>query len=142
MNNFLNNAEQKIILCKMLEIILCYLVLCLCLFVDYPKKKKTKNYKELEFTKLEFHITYFYVSVYLSIIPKNKKKKKRKNKVVRNSSLVSSSTLEKHYQAFYLQRTQACMLEFHIKRNSSLPNLSTTLFFLLHKFQVSSTTVE
>ena len=37
------------------------------------KKKKTKNYKELEFTKLEFHITYFYVSVYLSIILKNKK---------------------------------------------------------------------
>ena len=67
-NNFLNNAEQKIILCRMLEIILCYLFLCLCLFVDYPKKKK---------------------------------------KFVRNSSLVSSSTLEKQYRAFYLQRTQA-----------------------------------
>ena len=54
-DNFLNNAEHKIILCKMLEIILCYLFLSLCLFVDYPKKKK--NYKELKFTKLEFHIT-------------------------------------------------------------------------------------
>ena len=49
----------------MLEVILCYLFLCLCLFVDYPKKK---FYKELEFTKLEFHITFFYVYVYLSII--------------------------------------------------------------------------
>ena len=43
-----------------------YLFLCLCLFVDYPKKKK---YKELELTKLEFHIT-------------------------RNSSLVRSITIE------------------------------------------------
>ena len=34
--------------------------------------KKKKNYKGLKFTKLEFHITYFYVSVYLSIIPKKK----------------------------------------------------------------------
>ena len=41
-----------------------YLFLCLCLFVDLKKK-----YKELELTKLEFHIT-------------------------RNSSLVSSSNIE------------------------------------------------
>ena len=32
---------------------------------------------------------------------------KKKKKFVRNSSLVSSSTLEKKYRAFYLQRTQA-----------------------------------
>ena len=37
----------------MLEVILCYLFLCLCLFVDYPKKK---FYKDLEFTKLEYHL--------------------------------------------------------------------------------------
>ena len=31
----------------------------------------------------------------------------KKKKIVRNSSLVSSSTLEKQYRAFYLQKTQA-----------------------------------
>ena len=60
-----------------------YLFLCLCLFVDYGKKK----YKELELTKLEFHIT-------------------------RNSSLGSSSTIEEekkeqYARVLYLQRTQA-----------------------------------
>ena len=78
-NNFLNNVEQKIILCRMLEIILCYLFLCLCLFVDYPKKKKIVRisslvssstlekqvpyYKELEFTKLEYHIFFFIAQI-------------------------------------------------------------------------------
>ena len=46
------------------------LILCLCLFVDYRKKK----YKELELTKLDFHIT-------------------------RNSSLGSSSTIEEKKRA-------------------------------------------
>ena len=32
---------------------------------------------------------------------------KKKKKIVRNLSLVSLSTLEKQYRAFYLQRTQA-----------------------------------
>ena len=59
------------------------LILCLCLFVDYRKKK----YKELELTKLDFHIT-------------------------RNSSLGSSSTIEEkkkeqYAQVLYLQRTRA-----------------------------------
>ena len=50
-----------------------YLFLCLCLFVDYKKikkiKKKRKKNKELDLSKLEFHIT-------------------------RNLSLVSLSTIE------------------------------------------------
>ena len=70
------------------------------MFICWLSKKK--SHKEFEFTKLEFHIT-------------------------KNSSLVSSSTFEKQYQAFYLQRTRAwyarvlcCMeleftkLEYHI----------------------------
>ena len=77
----------------MLEIILCYLVLFLCLFVDYPKKKK--NYKGLKFTKLEFHITYFYVSVYLSIIPKNKKKEKKKKQSCKELELGELKYLRK-----------------------------------------------
>ena len=73
-------------------------MLLIFMFMFICRLSKKKNYKKLEFTTLKFHITYFYVYVYLSIIPKKK--------FVRNLSLVSSSTLEKQYRAFYLQRTR------------------------------------
>ena len=58
------------------------------------KKKKRKSYKELEFTKLEFHKdikNYLFLSLCLFVdYPKKKKKKK---KVVRDSCLPSSSSI-------------------------------------------------
>ena len=88
--------------------------------------KKKKNYKELEFTKPEFHITYFYVYVYLSIIQK---------KIVWNSSLVSSSTLEKQYRAFYLQRTRAWYARVPYYKELEFTKFKYyIIIFLLHKF--------
>ena len=69
-----------------------YLFLCLCLFVDYKKKKM---YKELKVSKNEFHIT-------------------------RNSSLVSSSTIEE-------KKKRALRLSLVFTNNSSLISSSIVL---------------
>ena len=75
------------------------LILCLCLFVDYRKKK----YKELELTKLEFHIT-------------------------RNSSFGSSSTIEeKKKKSNTLKFCIYKELEHCVAWNSSLPSSSIVL---------------
>ena len=68
------------------------------------KKKKRKSYKELEFTKLEFHKdikNYLFLSLCLFVnYPKKKKGgkglkfTKLKFHITRNSSLVSSNTVE------------------------------------------------
>ena len=55
--------------------------LFLCLFVDYPKKKK--NYEDLKLTKLKFHITRNSSLVSLSTIEGKKKKKKKKEHYAR-----------------------------------------------------------
>ena len=72
------------------------------------KKKKRKSYKELEFTKLEFHKdikNYLFLSLCLFVDYPKKKKKKKSCKglmftklefhITRNSSLMSLSTVEK-----------------------------------------------
>ena len=70
------------------------------------KKKKRKCYKELEFTKLEFHKdikNYLFLSLCLFVNYPKKKKKSCKGLmftklefcITRNSSLMSLSTLEK-----------------------------------------------
>ena len=100
------------------------------------KKKKRKSYKELEFTKLEFHKdikNYLFLSLCLFVdYPKKKKK------VIRNLSLPSSSSIKtKNYLFLNLclfvdyPKKKSCKglmltkLEFHITRNSSLMSLST-----------------
>ena len=69
-----------------------YLFLCLRLFVDHWEKKK---YKELELAKLKFHIT-------------------------RNSSLVSSSTIEE-------KKKRALRSSLVFTKNLSLVSLSIVL---------------
>ena len=68
------------------------------------KKKKRKSYKELEFTKLEFHKdikNYLFLSLCLFVdYPKKKSCKglmftKLEFHITRNSSLMSLSTVEK-----------------------------------------------
>ena len=69
-----------------------YLFLCLCLFVDNPKKKK-KSYKVLKLSELKYYRNKINSILCLSLFVDNPKKKKI-NKVTTYSSLVSLSTVE------------------------------------------------
>ena len=86
------------------------LILCLCLFVDYRKKK----YKELELTKLDFHITRNSSLGSSSTIEEKKKSNTLKFVFTKNSSLVSSSIVL-HGNQVYQARVPCGITSFFMK---------------------------
>ena len=96
------------------------LILCLCLFVDYRKKK----YKELELTKLEFYITRNSSLGSSSTIEGQKKRAIR----TKNLSLLSSSIVL-HGTRVYQARVPCGITSFFMKLECLKLNLQCKLEF-------------
>ena len=104
-----------------------YLFLCLCLFVDYQKRKE--KYKELKLSKLKFHITRNWSLVSSSTIEEKKKKALRLSLVfTKNSSLVSSSIVL-HGNQVYQARVPCGITSFFMKLECLKLNLQCKLEF-------------
>ena len=101
------------------------LILCLCLFVDYRKKK----YKELELIKLEFHITRNLSLGSSSTIEEKKKRSIHSSFVfTKNSSLLSSSIVL-HGTQVYQARVPCGITSFFMKLECLKLNLQCKLEF-------------
>ena len=101
-----------------------YLFLCLCLFVDDREKK----YKELELTKLEFHITRISSLVSSSTIEEKKRTLRSRFVFTKNSSLVSSSIVL-HGTRVYQARVPCGITSFFMKLECLKLNLQCKLEF-------------
>ena len=109
-----------------------YLFLCLCLFVDDQEKK----YKELELAKPEFHITRNSSLVSSSTIEEKKRTLSSSFVFTKNSSLVSSSIVL-HGTRVYQARVPCGI--FSIKKSTSTQVFFFYLYILFYETRVFKT---